>query len=134
MEIRTPLSTARSRLRNGAGNVLISAVRSRQADAGHDRREATRRLGGLVQVDDAYLEVKRNGGKAAGSENKRPFVIGVSTSDAGHPRHVVITPVPGFTKVALTDWTQRHLQPETDVYSDGLGAFLRWWTWATRTP
>lgn len=36
---------------------------------------------------------------------------------------MVITPVPGFTKVALTDWTQRHLQPETDVYSDGLGAF-----------
>lgn len=87
-------------------------------------READRRLGGLVQVDDAYLGGERNGGKAGrGSENKRPFVIGVSTSDAGHPRHVVITPVPGFTKVALADWAQRHLQPETDVYSDGLGAF-----------
>lgn len=87
-------------------------------------REAGRRLGGLVQVDDAYLGGERNGGKAGrGSENKRPFVIGVSTSDAGHPRYAVITPVSGFTKTALSEWGQRHLQPETDVYSDGLGAF-----------
>lgn len=42
-------------------------------------RDADRRLGGLVQVDDAYLGGERNGGKAGrGSENKRPFVIGVS--------------------------------------------------------
>lgn len=34
-------------------------------------REATRRLGDLVQVDDAYLGGERNGGKAGrGSENK----------------------------------------------------------------
>lgn len=87
-------------------------------------REAGRRLGGLVQVDDAYLGGERNGGKSGrGSENKRPLVIGVSTNEAGHPRYAVITPVSGFTKVALTDWAQRHLQPEIDVFSDGLGAF-----------
>lgn len=38
-------------------------------------REGTRRLGGLVQIGDAYLGGKRNGGKPGpGSENKRPFV------------------------------------------------------------
>lgn len=75
---------------------------------------------------------ERNGGKAGrGSENKVPFVIAVEISAEGHPRQAVITPVPGFTLVALTDWTQRHLRPDTDVYdqrkslwdSDGLGAF-----------
>lgn len=87
-------------------------------------RDAGRRLGGLVQVDDAYLGGERNGGKAGrGSENKRPFVIGVSTDEAGHPQHAVIDPVPGFTKTALADWAKRRLHPGTDVYSDGLHAF-----------
>ena len=89
-----------------------------------NEREAPRRLGGLVQIDDAYLGGERNGGKAGrGSENKRPFVIALSTTQDNRPRHVVIEPVDGFTKTALAEWVQRRLQPETDVYSDGLGAF-----------
>ena len=92
-----------------------------QAMGEHD---AGRRLGGLVQVDDAYLGGERNGGKAGcGSENKCPFVIGVSTNDAGHPHHAAIDPVSGFTKAALADWAHRRLHPEAEVYSDGLGAF-----------
>lgn len=87
-------------------------------------REAGRMLGGVVQLDDAYLGGERNGGKAGrGSENKRPFVIAVETSEDGRPRRAVIDPVAGFTKVALSDWIARRLQPGADVYSDGLGAF-----------
>jgi len=86
--------------------------------------EADRRLGGIVQLDDAYLGGERNGGKAGrGSENKRPFVIAVETTELGHPRQAVIDPVPGFTKAALADWIGRRLHPGSDVYSDGLGAF-----------
>jgi hypothetical protein len=59
----------------------------------------------LVQIDDAYLGGERNGGKAGrGSKNKRSFVIGVSTTEAGHPQYAVIDPVLGFTKAALTEW------------------------------
>lgn len=87
-------------------------------------REAQRQLGGVVQIDDAYLGGERNGGKRGrGSENKVPFVIAVETSDEGHPRQVVITPLSGFTLTAMGEWAQRHLRPGTDVYSDGLGAF-----------
>ncbi|WAH66483.1 IS1595 family transposase [Xanthomonas hortorum] len=89
-----------------------------------NEREAGRTLGGVVQVDDAYLGGKRNGGKAGrGSENKRPFVIAVETTEDGRPRHAVIDPVPGFTKVALSAWIAQRLRPGADVYSDGLGAF-----------
>ncbi|EQD75827.1 ISXo5 transposase [mine drainage metagenome] len=87
-------------------------------------REAGRQLGGLVQIDDAYLGGERNGGKPGrGSENKCPFVIAVELSAESHPLHAVITPVHGFTNQALTDWTRLHLRPETEVHSDGLGAF-----------
>lgn len=87
-------------------------------------REAGRQLGGVVQLDDAYLGGERNGGKAGrGSENKRPFVIAVETGDDGRPRFAVIDPVPAFSKAALAQWSARRLQPGSDVYSDGLGAF-----------
>lgn len=86
--------------------------------------EVNCRLGGMVQVDDAYLGGERNGGKAGrGSENKRPFVIAVETSDDGRPLRAAIDPVPGFTKAALSDWIDRRLRPDADVYTDGLGAF-----------
>lgn len=87
-------------------------------------READRKLGGVVQLDDAYLGGERNGGKAGrGSENKRPFLIAVETSEDGRPLRAAIDPVAGFTKAALSEWISRRLYPGADVYSDGLGAF-----------
>lgn len=87
-------------------------------------REEPRRLAGFVQIDDAYLGGERTGGKRGrGSENKRPFVIAVATNEKGHPDYAVIEPVPGFTKIAITEWAKRRLQPGAEIYSDGLGAF-----------
>ena len=87
-------------------------------------REASRKLGGLVQIDDAYLGGELKGGKAGrGSENKRPFVAALSTTEEGHPRYVALDPVASFTKKAITAWAAERLAPKTDVYSDGLSCF-----------
>ena len=88
-------------------------------------REATRKLGGLItQIDDAYLGGERNGGKPErGFENKRPFVAAVSVDAKGHPGMAVLELVSGFTKEAMNAWFAQHLEPDTEVYSDGLGAF-----------
>lgn len=88
-------------------------------------REATRKLGGLViEIDDAYLGGERNGGKRGrGSENKRPIVAAVSVNQAGHPLMAVIEPISGFTKEAMKAWFKRRVEIDTEVYSDGLGAF-----------
>lgn len=87
-------------------------------------REASRRLGGIVQIDDAYLGGERNGGKRGrGSENKRPFVVAVATDEKGYPGMAVFEAVSGFTKSAMGEWFSRRLTPEAEVYSDGLGAF-----------
>ncbi|PPV00926.1 IS1595 family transposase, partial [Xanthomonas axonopodis] len=74
------------------------------------QREANRKLGGIVQLDDAYLGGERNGGKAGrGSENKRPFVIAVETTEDARPLRAVMDPVPGFTKAALSEWIGQRL-------------------------
>ncbi len=88
------------------------------------QREASRQLEGVVQIDDAYLGGERTGGKRGrGSENKRPIVVAVATTGEGHPGMAITAPVPAFTKQAMTDWFKRHLAPDAEVYSDGLGAF-----------
>lgn len=90
-------------------------------------REESRKLSGFVQIDDAYLGGERNGGKPGrGSENKRALVVVVETDETlEHPRYAVIEPVRSFDNASITEWTQRRLTPEAEVYSDGLGAFRR---------
>jgi hypothetical protein len=87
-------------------------------------RDAQHRLSGRVQVDDAYLGGERAGGKPGrGSENKVPIVAAVSLNDEGCPLYVKLTPVAGFTSVAIAKWAKSNLVPGSDVLSDGLGCF-----------
>lgn len=87
-------------------------------------RDANQRLGGIVQIDDAYLGGEYSGGKAGrGSPNKRPIVVAVATNREGHPGLAIAEPVPAFTTAALDDWFARRLTADAEVYSDGLGAF-----------
>jgi transposase-like protein len=87
-------------------------------------REEGYLLRGKIQMDDAYLGGERQGGKAGrGSENKIPIVAAVSLNEAGHPIHIRITAVSGFSSDAIAHWANRHLAPGSHVLSDGLACF-----------
>ena len=76
-----------------------------------------------VQLDDAYLRRRTPGGVGRGSSNKVPIVAAVSTNPSGHPMRVKLHVIVGFTQEAVTRWARTHLQPGTDVRSDGLACF-----------
>lgn len=87
-------------------------------------QDRTHRLSGAVQLDDAYLGGERAGGKAGrGSENKVPFVAAVSISSKGHPLHLKLSVVSGFTSRAIGEWAKTNLAPGTEVLTDGLACF-----------
>jgi transposase-like protein len=87
-------------------------------------REEAYVLKGNVQIDDAYLGGERPGGKAGrGSENKVPIVAAVSLNAEGHPIHVKISPVSGFTADGVASWAKRYLGAGSAVLSDGLACF-----------
>jgi len=87
-------------------------------------RNAKYKLNGKVQVDDVYLGGELSGGKVGrGSENKVPFVAAVSIDTQGHPMYVNMTPVPGFTRQAISEWAKSALNPGCQVVSDGLSCF-----------
>jgi hypothetical protein len=49
-------------------------------------RDATKRLTGRVEIDDAYLGGERSGGKRGrGASGKTPFVAAVETTTEGKP-------------------------------------------------
>ena len=88
------------------------------------QQDDTERLGGLVQLDDAYLGGERTGGKVGkGSENKVAFVAAVSLNDQGHPLRLKLNLVAGFTNEAISAWAKACLLPQCTVLSDGLGCF-----------
>ena len=81
-------------------------------------------LGGLVQIDDAYLGGELSGGKAGrGSENKVPFVAAVEFNDKKRPIRMRMSRVSGFTTKAIASWAQNHVAAGTTVITDGLACF-----------
>jgi transposase-like protein len=87
-------------------------------------QEATHRLSGTVQLDDAYLGGEQTGGTTGrGSENKVPIVAAVSLTEEGNPLYAKVSVVPTFSSAAIGSWAKRSLAPGTDVLSDGLGCF-----------
>jgi len=87
-------------------------------------REEAYLLRGKIQMDDSYLGGELPGGKPGrGSEKKIPIVAAISLNEAGHPIHVRITAVTGFSSEAISDWAKRHLRRGSQVLSDGLACF-----------
>lgn len=88
-------------------------------------RNSIYKLGGDVQIDDAYLGGERpaKAGKSGrGAEGKIPFVIAVETRE-GKPIHMQLRRVPDFTQKALADYAAANIEPGSWVISDGLSCF-----------
>ncbi len=81
-------------------------------------------LHGIVQVDDACRGGERSGGKhGSGAAGKTPFVAAVQVTAAGKPARMRMSSVAGLRKKTLAAWAGRHLQPGTEVHSDGPACF-----------
>lgn len=90
------------------------------------QRNSIYKLGGTVQIDDAYLggEAPAKPGKTGrGAANKIPFVIAVETRE-GKPVHMQLRRVPGFSKEAIEAYAAANIRRGSWVLSDGLRCFL----------
>jgi hypothetical protein len=79
-------------------------------------RDATKRLTGRIEIDDAYLGGERNGGKRGrGSPGKTPIVASVETTPEARRKP--------FTRAEIATLAQRNFHPASTVVSDGLHCF-----------
>jgi transposase-like protein len=87
-------------------------------------RDATKRLTGRIEIDDAYLGGERNGGKRGrGSPGKMPFVAAVETTPQGKPVRLKLRRVRGFRRAEIVTLATRSFDPASIVVSDGLRCF-----------
>ena len=86
------------------------------------QRNATYKLAGDVQIDDAYLGGEKSGKTGRGAGNKVPFVIAVATRE-GEPVYMQLRRIAGFTKEAIRDYAAANIVAGTWVLSDALGCF-----------
>lgn len=106
--------------RLGVKQTTAWAMRQKIMQVMHER-EATRPLGGRVEIDDACPGGARPGGKRGrGAAGKTPVVAAVETTAQRRPRKLKLLPVKGFRKKEVEKLARAHLVPTTTVVSDGL--------------
>jgi len=87
-------------------------------------RDAGKRLGGRIEMDDAYLGGERSGGKRGrGAAGKTAIVAAVETTPDGKPVRLKLRRVNGFRRSEIASLATRMLDPKCTVVSDGLGCF-----------
>src|SRR6516225_75921 len=70
-------------------------------------RDATKRLTGRIEIDDAYLGGERNGGKRRrGSPGKTPIVAAVETTPERKPIRLRLRRVKGFRRAEIASLAQ----------------------------
>ena len=75
-------------------------------------QDASKRLGGRVELDDAYLGGERAGGKRGrGAPGKTPFVAAVEITPAGKPVRLKLRRVTSFCSRSLSTFAKRSLDP-----------------------
>jgi hypothetical protein len=95
-----------------------------QAKTGLSALALKRQLGGLVQIDDAFLGGELSGGKAGrGSKNKVPFIAAVEFNEKRRPIRMRMNRVSGFTTRAISSWAKNNVAAGMTVISDGLACF-----------
>jgi transposase-like protein len=84
---------------------------------------ATKRLQGNVQMDDAYIGGVRSGGIGRGAAGKTPFVAAIATTDDGKPDQIILRRVAGFSSLAIRTLASAAIAPGAHSVSDGLDCF-----------
>jgi hypothetical protein len=75
-------------------------------------RDATKRLTGRIEIDDAYLGGQRNGGKRGrGAPGKTPIVASGETTPEGKPIRLKLRRVKGFRRAEIATLAQRNFHP-----------------------
>jgi ISXO2-like transposase domain len=87
-------------------------------------RDATKRLVGLIEMDDAYLGGERAGGKRGrGSPGKTPIIVAVETTPQGQPVRLKMRRIKRLKRKRVKTLASRMLDRQTIVLTDGLKCF-----------
>ena len=88
-------------------------------------RDASYLLSQIVEIDDAYFGAPDEGGKRGRGTDKTPGVIAVQVDALGRPEYVKLIVVENLRSETLVEATQKAVQPDTEIRTDGYKAYHR---------
>ena len=87
-------------------------------------RNARYKLGGIIELDDAYFGgVSHGPGKRGRGTDQDPAVVGVSLNSQGHPVYGFLEKVPNLSNETILGVLQQRVEPESTWRTDGADGY-----------
>lgn len=87
------------------------------------KRDASYRLAGLVELDDAYFGAPSEGGKRGRGTDKTKVLVGLSLNKKGHPLYLKMEVIPDIKGKTLLDFAERTIQSGATISSDAYRSY-----------
>jgi len=98
--------------------LLLHKIRKAMGD-----RDATYRLAGLIELDDAFFGAPTEGGKRGRGTEQIPVLVGVSLNAQGAPLFVKMQVIPDVKGKTLLEFAHEHLEPGATISSDAYRSY-----------
>jgi len=98
--------------------LLLHKIRKAMAD-----RDATYKLAGLVELDDAFFGAPTEGGKRGRGTEQTPVLVGMSLSSNGAPLHVKMQVIPNVKGETLVEFAHQSIKSGTTISSDAYRSY-----------
>lgn len=98
--------------------VLLHKIRCAMGE-----REGIYKLGGSVEMDEAFFGGKAEGRRGRGSENKTQVGVALQLDDAGHPLFLKMKVIPDAKGETLLTFAQECIDEGSTIHSDAFRAY-----------
>ena len=86
-------------------------------------RECLYKLGGSVEMDEAFFGGRHKGKRGRGSENKTQVEVALQLDDLGHPQYLKMKVIPNAKGETLLAFAQENVQMGSVIHSDALASY-----------
>lgn len=87
--------------------------------------DAHYKLGGIVELDDAFFGAPTEGGKRGRGTDKTKVLVGLSLNKQGHPLFLKMEVVPDIKSKTLIDFAERQIQRGSVISSDAYRSYRK---------
>ena len=86
-------------------------------------RECLYKLGGSVEMDEAFFGGRHEGKRGRGSENKTQVEVALQLDNLGHPQYLKMKVIPNAKGETLLAFAHENIQAGSVIHSDALASY-----------
>lgn len=87
------------------------------------KRDENYKLGGIVELDDAFFGAPTEDGKRGRGTDKTPVLVSVSLTDEGKPRYAKMKVVDSVNGTNVKSFSSKSILPGSEIHTDGFPTY-----------